>query len=62
MQQIYLEHALELSRYSLEENSPYARRQERNPLGGLDKEVFKGNRQILKVRIILLIVLIGIEF
>ena len=30
-------------RYSLEENSCYARRPERSPLGGLDKEVFKGN-------------------
>ena len=32
-----------LSRYSLEETSHYARRQERQSYGGLDKNVFKGD-------------------
>jgi len=45
VQQVFLEEILENIPYCLEENSPYARRQERNTggYGGLDKEVFKGD-------------------
>eukprot|EP00092_Neocalanus_flemingeri_P073805 GFUD01091162.1.p1 GENE.GFUD01091162.1~~GFUD01091162.1.p1 ORF type:complete len:1281 (+),score=425.03 GFUD01091162.1:331-4173(+) len=45
VQQVFLEEILENIPYCLEENSPYARRQERNQggQGGLDKEVFKGD-------------------
>merc|ERR1740128_859272 len=43
VQQIFLEECLHQTRYSLEETSPYARRQERQNHGGLDKNVFKGD-------------------
>eukprot|EP00090_Calanus_glacialis_P015911 TRINITY_DN25023_c0_g1_i1.p1 TRINITY_DN25023_c0_g1~~TRINITY_DN25023_c0_g1_i1.p1 ORF type:complete len:1347 (-),score=453.74 TRINITY_DN25023_c0_g1_i1:75-3920(-) len=45
VQQVFLEEILENIPYCLEENSPYARKQERNQggHGGLDKEVFKGD-------------------
>jgi len=45
VQQVFLEEILENIPYCLEENSPYARKQERNQggYGGLDKEVFKGD-------------------
>jgi len=43
VEQIFLEKTLELTRYSLEENSPFARRPERSNYGGLDKNVFQGD-------------------
>ena len=45
VQQTFLEDILEIVPYSLEENSPYARRQEKNQggYGGLDKEIFRGD-------------------
>ena len=45
VQQTFLEDLLEIVPYSLEENSPYAKRQEKNQggYGGLDKEIFRGD-------------------
>ena len=45
VEQLFLEDILEIVPYSLEENSPYAKRQERNQggFGGLNKEVFSGD-------------------
>ena len=49
VQQVFLEEILETIPYSLEANSPYARRQEKSQgsYGGLDKNVFKGNKDIM---------------
>jgi len=40
---IFLEDCIHLARYAIEEHSPFARKVERSNLGGLDKEVFKGD-------------------
>ena len=43
VEQVFLEDILETVPYSLEENSPYAKKQEKNQggYGGLDKEIFR---------------------
>ena len=45
VEQVFLEDILEIVPYSLEENSPYAKKQEKNQggYGGLDKEIFSGD-------------------
>ena len=45
VEQVFLEDILEIVPYSLEENSPYAKKQEKNQggYGGLDKEIFIGD-------------------
>ena len=45
VEQLFLEDVLEIVPYSLEEHSPYAKKQEKNAggYGGLSKEIFKGN-------------------